>query len=552
MSLNKRLYTAGQTTITSQNLNDIQDSIIELENKEVQQGVTSFNGQTGDVELDALLFTKQDLLADQKKQVKENLEIPDFFIINLSSDSDGSLTIDKTFDEIMSNIKADNAVFILSDGSMFPLTSYSNSTITFLADTEEYKILLNISSTGDITTNVIFNVVADENANIPNIYKMASDPTEDMCIATKHYVDSHAGGSGSCIITLSGKGIDSSPYTLDKTFDEIVDMAATGVVPIVSGMDFVFHLITIDSDSIVFGAMYVGLLSFLIVSKDNSINLATRNISMANDSGTFPQIEMSADPTKDMQVATKQYVDNHSGTGAAPLTVITITGDGTEENPYTASKSYSEIKNLWSSGNLVVFVDNMLFIPTIFSNEKFFFNFNNAIYGQLLSIDKTNNISTTIYYYFTEKSIVRITGDGTEENPYESSVSYDILKASAKTLYPLLEFNGDIFTLCSSNNRIVYIRDEGNAISYSFSIGKDQSKTTVEYNVGMLKLSSFENDAGYLTSHQSLSEYSKTTEVEALIDQKISALPKIYSGTVTPESSLGNDGDIYIQKGVAE
>lgn len=152
MSLNKRLYTAGQTIITSQNLNDIQDSIIELENKEVQQGVTSFNGQTGDVELDTLLFTKQNLSAGQKKQVKENLEIPIFFIINLSSDSDGNLTVDKTFDEIMLNIKAGNAVFILSDGSMSPLTSYSNSTITFLADTEDYRVVLNISTDG-ITTN---------------------------------------------------------------------------------------------------------------------------------------------------------------------------------------------------------------------------------------------------------------------------------------------------------------------------------------------------------------------------------------------------------------
>lgn len=152
MSLNKRLYTAGQTIITSQNLNDIQDSIIELENKEVQQGVTSFNGQTGDVELDTLLFTKQNLSAGQKKQVKENLEIPNFFIINLSSDSDGNLTVDKTFDEIMLNIKAGNAVFILSDGSMSPLTSYSNSTITFLADTEDYRVVLNISTDG-ITTN---------------------------------------------------------------------------------------------------------------------------------------------------------------------------------------------------------------------------------------------------------------------------------------------------------------------------------------------------------------------------------------------------------------
>lgn len=83
MSLNKRLYTAGQTIITSQNLNDIQDSIIELENKEVQQGVTSFNGQTGDVELDTLLFTKQNLSAGQKKTGKRKFRDSKFFYYKL-------------------------------------------------------------------------------------------------------------------------------------------------------------------------------------------------------------------------------------------------------------------------------------------------------------------------------------------------------------------------------------------------------------------------------------------------------------------------------------
>lgn len=155
MSLNKRLYIAGKTTITSQNLNDIQNSIIELENKEVQQGVTSFNGQTGDVELDALLFTKQDLLADQKKQVKENLEIPDFFIINLSRDSDGSLTVDKNFNEIMSNIKAGKAIFLFNDGSMYPLTSYNEKIISFIVSVIDSKVYtFTINNTGAITLSI--------------------------------------------------------------------------------------------------------------------------------------------------------------------------------------------------------------------------------------------------------------------------------------------------------------------------------------------------------------------------------------------------------------
>lgn len=33
-----------------------------------------------------------------------------------------------------------------------------------------------------------------------------------------------------------------------------------------------------------------------------------------------------------------------------------------------------------------------------------------------------------------------------------------------------------------------------------------------------------------------------------MITNSINALPKFYSGTSTPSNSLGNDGDLYLQK----
>lgn len=55
-------------------------------------------------------------------------------------------------------------------------------------------------------------------------------------------------------------------------------------------------------------------------------------------------------------------------------------------------------------------------------------------------------------------------------------------------------------------------------------------------------------EKGYLTEHQSLSDYSTTSEVQTMITNAINALPKFYSGTSTPSDSLGNDGDLYLQK----
>ena len=421
MSLNKRLYTSGQTTITSQNLNDIQDSIIELENKEVQQGVTSFNGQTGDIKLDALLFTKQDILADQKRQVKENLEIPDFFIINLSSDSDRDFTVDKTFDEIMSNIKAGAAVFLFNDGSVSPLTSYNEKTISFIANDTNYIIRIDIYA-NSITLEILGNVVTDENGVIQNAYKMANDPTEDMCIATKHYVDSHAGGSASAIVTITGSGTEEDPYIASHSPSEILAIAQT-----------------------------VGVFPFLV--------------------------------------------------------------DG-------------QLIYCYSSG----------------STETAYFQSFIQDFGISVMIDKNKKITYTEFY---SPSFIEITGDGTEESPFVSNYTYNQIKSRGAKAFPFLSYNMHIFYLYRSDNTdFIYERVTDSGVYY-FTINYTG---TITLSTKLIKTSALENDAGYLTSHQSLSEYSKTTEVEALIDQKISALPKFYSGTAAPESSLGNDGDLYLQK----
>lgn len=149
---------------------------------------------------DAVLYTKQVLTDEQKKQARENVDagISDF-VVNITVSGDhAQFSSDKTFAQIREAFLNGKSVFarlptqVASRVAFFPLIDISESVLTFAATTLSSKHAGVSDITIFDTNKVVFN-----GANLPILLPngtfpqqtMAAAPTEDMQIATKKYVD---------------------------------------------------------------------------------------------------------------------------------------------------------------------------------------------------------------------------------------------------------------------------------------------------------------------------------------------------------------------------
>lgn len=164
-------------------------------------------------------------LADLTTEAKENLVAAineaaasgggsSDFIINASLGSDGQWTLDKTFAQIREAVTAGNNPVVhfehpLIEGTLvMPLTNDFGSglvfRVTFSADDGYQSDIAQYSISAFQDGRVIFGTAIglslDSNDELRQV-SMAAEPTEDMQIATKKYVDDHAGGGTDMGIT---------------------------------------------------------------------------------------------------------------------------------------------------------------------------------------------------------------------------------------------------------------------------------------------------------------------------------------------------------------
>ena len=146
---------------------------------------------------DAVLYTAQTLTDAQKKQARDNIDaaVADF-VVNVTQNSGGTLTLDKTFTQIREAALEGKSVLMRVDVgeaySYVPLMNVGAGYCAFAVSVgEEDSIALQtISVTSD-------NVVTLSISRAPAFYSdgtlpqnpMCTDPISDMEIATKKYVD---------------------------------------------------------------------------------------------------------------------------------------------------------------------------------------------------------------------------------------------------------------------------------------------------------------------------------------------------------------------------
>lgn len=143
---------------------------------------------------DAVLYTPQTLTDAQKKQARENIDAASDFVITITPDSSGGVTLDKTAKQIQEALSAGKTVvargagdstnymqLILSEGTDFIFGTYgpgrNGVALSFLMVGEQGANILAIDA-----------LVANPDGTLSQ-REMATDPVSDMQIATRKYVD---------------------------------------------------------------------------------------------------------------------------------------------------------------------------------------------------------------------------------------------------------------------------------------------------------------------------------------------------------------------------
>ena len=151
---------------------------------------------SGGCSSDAVLYTPQTLTDEQKKQARDNIDAPIAdFVVNVTLNSDNTVTPDKTFAQIQAAIQEGKQPVVNIDGRgvvPLPLVFSSAEGVSFaaVADVSEGTITnCGITITADA---IIFNQSTSPVINSEGFmkqYPMEGDPISPLQIATKKYVD---------------------------------------------------------------------------------------------------------------------------------------------------------------------------------------------------------------------------------------------------------------------------------------------------------------------------------------------------------------------------
>lgn len=150
---------------------------------------------------DAVLYTPQTLTDAQKKQARENIDAAGDFVINATPTSDRqSATLDKTFAQIQEAINAGKTPIVLMNNRAYlQILDVDTDIIVFSYATGDDRgasfVTLYVYPDQEPQLSFVNSVVLNSDNTMPQV-EMDYDPTEDMEIATKKYVDDSVAGAG--------------------------------------------------------------------------------------------------------------------------------------------------------------------------------------------------------------------------------------------------------------------------------------------------------------------------------------------------------------------
>lgn len=141
----------------------------------------------------AVLYVSQTLTEEQKKQARDNVDAAGVFVVNGTINQSGTVTLDKTFAQIQEAINAGKSpIAVYADNIYLPLIRKDETSILFsgiLLNNGIYRfggLLVNSDGSTELLLDRL--LILKETGQMPQT-PMVADPTKDMEIATKKYVD---------------------------------------------------------------------------------------------------------------------------------------------------------------------------------------------------------------------------------------------------------------------------------------------------------------------------------------------------------------------------
>ena len=133
---------------------------------------------------------------------------------------------------------------------------------------------------------------------------------------------------------VNANALNGSEVTVDKTYAQISEAIKAGKTPSVHllhrvGPVYLRLFSYYENQPITFstsgeGEKYPYMLS-LVMTEDGSTDIVVDRLVEIAEDGTMRQVRMDGDPYSDMEIATKQYVDNHAASDAVLYTAQSLT-----------------------------------------------------------------------------------------------------------------------------------------------------------------------------------------------------------------------------------
>ena len=215
--------------------------------------------------------------------------------------------------------------------------------------TDSAGVYLSTVAIGEKSAEIM---LEDVNENAPVAIANLRTPTgagKDDYAATKGYVDSKVASSGSSDFVVNGTVNSNMEVTLDKTFAQIQAAIQEGkkvYAQFNKRFNFRIPLVIYSANVLFFGATISNYDTSELYGLEVTAGEAKfvgKSAVTYNSDGNMQQITMASDPTEDMQIATKKYVDDHLS--GSPITIKLGTG-----NAATSTATFAEIKAALEAG----------------------------------------------------------------------------------------------------------------------------------------------------------------------------------------------------------
>nr|DAW58259.1 MAG TPA: hypothetical protein [Caudoviricetes sp.] len=196
--------------------------------------------------------------------------------------------------------------------------------------------------------------ISDVNEQKPTKLTGVKTPTDtdNNAAATVEYVKAKVASGGSSDFVINGTVNSDMAVTLDKTFEEIQEAINAGkraILEVALGGNsyLVLYPFSVGTTQIVFTQVlvddqYMG--GRAVVVGNNGATVKAVSAPALTAAGSMAQLSMASGPAEDMQIATKQYVDNAVVTTPLVLTYA---------NNQATGASYSDIRKAIESGRQI-------------------------------------------------------------------------------------------------------------------------------------------------------------------------------------------------------